>query len=90
MCVPAPAALSLTRSPTPTGRSSSATGWRCHLCGKRVRRKASRTDPFGATIDHLVPLSLGGADEPANVATAHYRCNQDKRACAMNEQLALL
>lgn len=32
-------------------------------------------DPDGATIDHIVPLSLGGSDEPANVATAHRRCN---------------
>lgn len=64
--------------------------WRCHLCGKKVRRDAARTDPLGATIDHLMPLSLGGADVPANVATAHYRCNNEKRARAMNEQLALM
>ena len=65
-------------------------GWRCHLCGTKVSRSAKRTDPLGATIDHLVPLSLGGSDEPANVATAHYRCNQEKRAKAMNEQLAIV
>jgi hypothetical protein len=64
-------------------------GWKCHLCGKKVSKTASRTDPKGATIDHLVPISLGGSDEAANVATAHYRCNLDKRARAMNEQLRL-
>lgn len=53
-------------------------GWICQLCMQPVDRKVSRTHPDGATIDHTVPLSLGGADEPANVVTAHWRCNRDK------------
>lgn len=28
------------------------------------------------TIDHLVPQSLGGSDEPDNLALACTRCNQ--------------
>lgn len=64
--------------------------WICHLCKKKVRRDVPRTDPEGATIDHLVPISLGGLDEPANVACSHWKCNRDKRARAMNEQLRLL
>jgi 5-methylcytosine-specific restriction endonuclease McrA len=65
-------------------------GWRCHLCRKPVKQDAPRTDPDGATIDHIVPISLGGSDEPSNVATAHYRCNLDKRARAVNDQLRLV
>lgn len=65
-------------------------GWRCHLCRKLVRRDVPRLHPEGATIDHLVPTSLGGEDEPHNVATAHWKCNRDKRARAMGEQLALI
>lgn len=65
-------------------------GWRCHLCKKLVRRDVPRTHPDGATIDHLVPTSLGGPDEPANVATAHWKCNRDKRARPMGEQLRLI
>lgn len=64
--------------------------WICHLCNKKVRRDVPRTDPEGATIDHLIPISLGGLDEPANVACSHWKCNRDKRARAMNEQLRLL
>lgn len=64
--------------------------WRCHLCRKRVRKDVSRLHPDGATIDHLVPISQGGIDEPANVATAHWKCNQSKGVTAMGEQLALL
>jgi 5-methylcytosine-specific restriction endonuclease McrA len=65
-------------------------GWRCHLCGGRVDPEVDRRHPDGATIDHLVPISLGGDDEPANVATAHWKCNRDKGTRAVGEQLALL
>lgn len=64
--------------------------WRCHLCGEPVDPALPRTDPNGATIDHLVPLSEGGADAPSNVATAHGRCNRDKGVRAMGEQLRLM
>ncbi len=65
-------------------------GWRCHICKKVVRRDVPRTHPEGATIDHLVPLSDGGVDSPANVATAHNRCNLVKGSRGGNEQLALI
>ncbi len=65
-------------------------GWRCHLCGDKVDPTVDRRHPDGATIDHLVPISLGGEDEPANVATAHWKCNRDKGTRAVGEQLALL
>jgi len=64
-------------------------GWRCHLCGKRIREDLPRTHPDGATIDHLVPLSLGGVDEPHNLAAAHWRCNQAKGVRPANEQLRM-
>ncbi len=31
-------------------------------------------------LDHVIPLSKGGSDTPANVRTAHARCNVDKGA----------
>lgn len=31
-------------------------------------------------IDHILPRSLGGGDEPDNLAAACYRCNEFKRA----------
>lgn len=55
-------------------------GWRCHICGEQVDQDAARTHPDGATIDHIHPISRGGRDELSNVATAHWRCNLDKRA----------
>jgi 5-methylcytosine-specific restriction endonuclease McrA len=40
----------------------------CHLCHEFVE-----WDDF--SIDHLIPISKGGPDTPANVATSHLRCN---------------
>lgn len=50
-------------------------GWRCHLCRRVINRKLPGTHQRGPTIDHLVPLSHGGTDEPMNVAVAHRACN---------------
>jgi hypothetical protein len=43
-------------------------GWLCGICGERVARRQ-------ATLDHIVPISLGGAHEPSNVRLAHSLCN---------------
>jgi len=40
----------------------------CHLCGEPVPRE-------NFTLDHLVPISLGGPHTSANVAIAHASCN---------------
>jgi 5-methylcytosine-specific restriction endonuclease McrA len=53
-------------------------GWVCHICGEAVDPLVDRRRMDGATIDHIIPLVLGGADTPENVATAHNRCNRRK------------
>lgn len=52
--------------------------WTCYLCGEAIDPGISRTDAEGATIDHRIPLSIGGTDAPDNVAAAHWRCNRAK------------
>jgi len=48
----------------------------CHLCGQWVDVTLSGMDPMGPTVDHLVPVSRGGAVfDPANCAVTHRRCN---------------
>lgn len=42
--------------------------WLCGICGEPVEADE-------ATLDHIVPISLGGADEPSNVRLAHFLCN---------------
>lgn len=40
----------------------------CHICGQ----------PAADAIDHIVPVALGGSDDPMNLAPAHTSCNTAK------------
>jgi len=53
-------------------------GWTCKVCGEKVNRRTVAPHPKAPTIDHIVPLSKGGADAPDNVQCAHARCNTVK------------
>lgn len=55
-------------------------GWRCQLCGKHVKKKATIPDPLTPTIDHIIPLDCGGTDERRNVQLACFMCNSIKSA----------
>jgi 5-methylcytosine-specific restriction endonuclease McrA len=65
-------------------------GWRCHLCGKKVPDRSYRARDKDPTIDHIIPRSEGGDHTRANVALAHNRCNWEKAARAVGEQLRLI
>jgi 5-methylcytosine-specific restriction endonuclease McrA len=54
--------------------------WRCQLCDGDVNPAIIYPHPLSASIDHAVPISLGGADAPDNVQLAHLRCNISKGA----------
>ena len=47
-------------------------------------------DPEAASVDHIVPLSLGGDDTKANIQLAHFGCNCRKRNRGGGEQLRLI
>lgn len=64
--------------------------WRCHLCRRKVKSETLWPDPLSASLDHLVPLSEGGAHSRENVALAHLQCNVRKGNRAAGEQLALI
>lgn len=64
-------------------------GNRCHLCGKRVGVKPY-PHPLSASLDHVIPLSLGGTHDPDNVRLSHLRCNVAKGNGGGNEQLLLI
>jgi len=50
--------------------------WVCHLCGGEVLKKAGTAyEPFGATVDHLIPIAKDGTHTWGNVSLAHRRCN---------------
>jgi len=55
-------------------------GWRCGICGQQIGRSYKYPHPRSASIDHIVPLSVGGANTPDNVQAAHLTCNVKKGA----------
>lgn len=52
--------------------------WVCHLCGAPVDAASHYNDVLAPTLDHLVPRSRGGSDEPSNLLTAHRACNSSR------------
>lgn len=57
-------------------------GWICGICTKpvdpnHVWQKAGEYDRNHAhpTVEHLLPVCVGGTDDPENLAIAHYGCN---------------
>lgn len=64
-------------------------GWACQLCGEAIDRDAAVPDPLAATLDHIVPLVLGGDHSYANVQAAHFGCNSAKGGRLAEVQIGL-
>lgn len=47
----------------------------CGLCGVSVDRSLSFPDSGSASLDHIVPLSLGGSHSLDNLQLSHLGCN---------------
>lgn len=58
-------------------------GWICGLCDEPVSRDLKHPDPMCASLDHVVPLALGGHHVLSNVQCAHLVCNIRKGARAV-------
>ena len=64
-------------------------GWRCGICGKKVRPESKGRDR--PSLDHVIPISEGGPHTLANAQLAHLGCNARKGARAtVPSQLRLL
>jgi 5-methylcytosine-specific restriction endonuclease McrA len=63
--------------------------YKCHICRKRVDMNLDVQDMYSPTMDHLIPISLGGDHTYANIRLAHRICNSRKGNRAINEQLLL-
>ena len=53
-------------------------GWVCQLCDEPINRMALWPADDSATVDHIVPVSRGGADAAENLQAAHWGCNRAK------------
>lgn len=52
--------------------------WLCGICGHRIDPDLKHPHPMSKTIDHVIPMSMGGGHLYVNVQAAHYRCNNVK------------
>jgi len=59
------------RDPALRARLFERDAWRCRYCGELLTAET-------ATLDHVLPVSKGGADDPENLATACLMCNSIK------------
>jgi 5-methylcytosine-specific restriction endonuclease McrA len=53
-------------------------GWICGICGLPVDRSEQPDMHLRPSLDHVVPLSKGGAHSRSNVQCAHWICNSRK------------
>ncbi|MGG7653515.1 HNH endonuclease [Kocuria rosea] len=53
-------------------------GWTCKLCHQPVDPRARKPDRRRGSIDHILPISLGGHNTWNNVQLAHLSCNCSK------------
>lgn len=51
--------------------------WRCYICGTKTQKKDIMADN-AAEVEHVVPLSKGGAHTYSNVRCSCRACNQSK------------
>lgn len=56
--------------------------WTCGICAEPVDRDLRFPDPMSVSLDHIVPLALGGDHSRANTQCAHLTCNVRKGAQA--------
>lgn len=59
--------------------------WRCYLCEEQVDRSLTWPHPLSPSLEHVVPLSRGGAHSFDNVRLAHLTCNVAKGARTLDE-----
>lgn len=57
----------------------------CCLCGTRIDDTLSSPHPMSLTIEHLTPISRGGAHNLDNIDFAHRTCNTKKGAKTLDE-----
>lgn len=69
--VPPPPIMSHYRDPELRATLFERDGWSCRYCGDAVTMET-------ATLDHVVPVSRGGTDDPDNLAAACLMCNSVK------------
>lgn len=65
-------------------------GYKCQLCGKKTRPDYKNPNhPLYPNLDHIIPLSKGGAHTRLNTQCLCHQCNMEKGANNYNDQLRM-
>lgn len=66
-------------------------GWKCQICGIPTPRelRGNRVAPNAPELDHIIPVSRGGAHSPENTQCACRRCNSRKKNKLPDEMKAV-
>ena len=54
-------------------------GGLCALCLEPVDLSLRFPDPLSMSVDHIIPWSMGGSNDPENLQVAHLICNNQKQ-----------
>jgi hypothetical protein len=65
-------------------------GWLCGICRKKVDHRLRYPHLMSASIDHVIPMALGGGHTYLNVQCSHLICNSRKSHHGSGDQLALI
>lgn len=60
-------------------------GWTCGICLQPIDKSLTYPDKMSASLDHVAPVSLGGAHTMDNVQAAHWLCNVRRGAQDLTE-----
>lgn len=63
--------------------------YKCHLCKGKINMLLRFPHPKSPSIDHLIPISMGGGHTKVNVKAAHLFCNMSKHNGSKQEQLEM-
>lgn len=64
--------------------------WLCGICGLKVDKRLKYPHLMSASLDHVIPVSLGGGHLYVNVQCSHLVCNRRKSNTGSGDQLALI
>jgi len=64
--------------------------WRCGICSLKVDSRLKYPHPKSPSLDHVIPMALGGGHTYINVQCAHLICNSRKSHHGTGDQLALI
>lgn len=70
---------------------SASDSWVCQICGRKTPQQLrGHNKPSSPELDHIIPISKGGAHTPSNLQCACRRCNGIKSNNTEAGQLRLL